>query len=109
MKPTNKLPPWLKPKSAAVSPRVAVNWYTPAEWAKVKASSIDAERFENTYEEWLEMAEKALVGLRANGVAAYKSHIDAGQLLAWCLAHGKANEAASRAEYVAEQSRRHGH
>ena len=109
MKPTNKLPPWLKPKSAEASPRVAIAWYTPLEWGKVKASSVDADRFENSYAEWLEMAGEALVGLRANGVDARKWHIDAGQLLAWCLAHGKANDAASRAEYVAEQSRKHGH
>lgn len=89
--------------------RVLVGWYTAAEWAKVKAASVDTERFEDNYEEWLEMAEKALADLRTTGIDAHKSPIDADRLLAWCLAHGKPNNAASRAEYVAEQGQQHGH
>ena len=103
MKTKNKLPPWLRPKSQPATMHVGVGWYTEGEWVKVKAAAVDAERFEDTYAEWVEMAETALAELRATGVAAEKSHIRALDLLAWCLMHNKPNDGASRAEFVSQQ------
>jgi hypothetical protein len=106
MKSKNKLPPWLKPKTPAATTLVSVGWYTEDQWAKVKASAVDAKRFEATYVEWVEMAKQALVELRASGITAEESYITASELLAWCLAHDKPNDAASRAEFVSEQGRK---
>ena len=75
---------------------VAVGWYTEGNWTKVKASANDLDRFEETYKEWTEMAEKAFQDLRNAGVSAEKFNINSEELLAWCLAHGKVNNAASR-------------
>jgi hypothetical protein len=99
----NPLPPWLKPK--ALPPRLAlgVGWYTAENWLKVKQSCVDPDRFEASYAEWLEMAEAALSDMRAAGLAAEKSYVEADALLAWCLAHDKINNSASRAEFVAHQ------
>ena len=83
---------------------VAVGWYTEGNWTKVKASAIDSARFEETYKEWTEMAEKALQDLRKAGVNAEKFIINSEELLAWCLAHDKVNNAASRAEFVSQMS-----
>ena len=85
---------------------VGVGWYTEAEWEKVKGAAVDAERFEETYAEWVQMAEEALVELQATGVLAQRSYIKATELLAWCLAHNKPNDGASRAEFVSEQGRK---
>ena len=85
---------------------VGVGWYTAGEWAQVKASAVDAERFEDSYHEWVRMAEQALGELRATGVAAEKSYVKANELLAWCLAHNRANDGAARAEFVSEQGRK---
>lgn len=106
MKPKNKLPPWLKPKSAPTKTVVGVGWYTEDDWAKVKATAVDAERFEDTYAEWVQMAERAFAELRAAGVAAERSYVKASELLAWCLAHSKRNDGAARAEFVSEQGRK---
>ncbi|MEP7298356.1 MAG: hypothetical protein ABI702_19400 [Burkholderiales bacterium] len=86
--------------------QVGVGWYTKSEWAKVKAAAVDTERFEETYAEWIQMAELALVELQATGVFAERSYIKATELLAWCLAHNKPNDGASRAEFVSEQERK---
>ncbi|NTV87878.1 MAG: hypothetical protein HGA21_14200 [Burkholderiaceae bacterium] len=68
---------------------------------KVKESSVDPDRFENTYEEWLEMAEEALSDMKAAGLKVDRALINAEELLAWCIAHNKINSAASRSEFVA--------
>ncbi len=106
MKPKNKPPPWLRPKNPPKTMQVGVGWYTEAEWAKVKGAAVDSERFEETYAEWVQMAEQALVELQATGVSAERSYIKATELLAWCLAHNKPNDGASRAEFVSEQGRK---
>ena len=102
MKAKHNLPPWLRPKAAPSKLAVGVGWYTEENWTKVKAAASDPDRFEETYHEWTDMAEKALKGLRMAGVNAEKSNINSDDLLAWCLAHGKPNSAVSRAEFVAE-------
>lgn len=83
----------------------SVGWYTEHEWAKVRAAAADAELFEATYAEWVEMAERSIADLRARGIIAAKLFLTADKLLAWCLAHGKPNNSASRAQFVSQQAR----
>jgi hypothetical protein len=106
MESKKQLPPWLQPKTPTASLAVGVGWYTEADWTKVKAAAVDAERFEATYAEWVKMAEESLANLRATGIVAEKSFVNAGELLGWCLAHNKRNDGAARAEFVSEQKRR---
>ena len=84
---------------------MGVGWYTESEWAVVKAAALDSERFEATYAEWVKMAEEALANIKAAGATAEKQYIDAKQLLAWCLARGKKNDATARAQFVSEIGR----
>jgi hypothetical protein len=106
MKPKHSLPPSLKPKAFPTAPHVGVGWYTEDEWAKVKASARDPERFEATFQEWLSMANNAIEQLRRTGINAEKSFVSSSALLAWCLAHNKRNTAESRAEFVSQQQSR---
>lgn len=106
MKPKHPLPPWLQRKAQPSGSFVCVGWYTAEEWLKVKTSAADPERFEDTYAEWVEMADKALLDLRAVGVDAQKHLIVASELLAWCVAHGRVNDAAARAEFIVDPGRR---
>ena len=102
MKAKHKLPQWLKPKLILSKPAVCVGWYTEENWTKVKVSAVDPDRFEEIFQEWTYMAEKALRDLRIAGVNAEKFNIKAHELLAWCLAHDKPNCVASRAEFVSQ-------
>ena len=104
MKAKHKLPQWLKPKLVPSKLAVCVGWYTEESWTKVKATAIDPDRFEESFQEWTYMAEKALRDLRIAGVNAEKFNIKAHELLAWCLAHDEPNCAASRAEFVSQLS-----
>jgi hypothetical protein len=102
----HKLPPWLQPKQRR-QVKVGVTWYSEDQWLLVKAAAVDPERFEETYAEWVAMAEESLKNMLAAGIVAERAPIVASDLLAWCLAHGKENSAASRAQYVSYvQSRR---
>ena len=83
----------------------SVGWYTEQEWAKVRAAAVDPELFESTYAQWVEMAERSLNQMRAQGLNAKKSYVIADKLIAWCLARGKPNNSASRAEFVSQQAR----
>lgn len=81
-----------------------MGWYSESEWALVKASATDPERFEATYDDWARMAEETLPNFLAAGIVAKKEYINANELLAWCLARGKQNDASARAEFVSEKS-----
>jgi len=106
MQPRNKLPPWLKPKVELPKLKLSVAWYTAGEWLKVKQASVDSDRFEASYAEWQAMAEDALKDMLAAGLVADKFQVRADDLLAWCIAHAKVNDAAARSEFVALQSAR---
>jgi hypothetical protein len=86
-----------------------VAWYTSSEWARVKATAVDRERFEASFEEWSAMAEKALSDLRKSGVTAQKCLIDADELRNWCAEKGVENDASSRARFVSEKLRSQDH
>ena len=92
--------PWQRPKPQARQVQIGVTWYTADQWQLVKAASADADRFEETYEDWVAMAEEATKSMLATGIITERVHVIASELLAWCLAHGKANDAASRSEFV---------
>ena len=102
MKSKHNLPPWLKPKTMPSKLAVGVCWYTEENWTKVKAAASDPDRFEDTYQEWTDMGEKPLQELLIAGVKAGKFSINSEDLLAWCFAHDRANNAASRAEFVSQ-------
>jgi hypothetical protein len=86
-----------------VSPVVGVAWYSEDQWGAARASATDAERFESSYSEWLEMAEDALRNLQLAGVTPVKVFVKAPELAAWCLAHGKPNDAGARAQFTSEK------
>lgn len=75
-------------------------WYTEEQWVHVKVSAVDPERFETTYSEWVDMAESTFENLRRAIGNPIKVNVDANELAAWCLVHGKRNNASARAEFV---------
>ena len=106
MKSKNKLPPWLLPKEQTPKMKLSVGWYTEEQWCKVKEASVDSERFEETYAEWEAMDEDAIQKMLVAGLIAEKFCVNSDELLAWCILHGKKNDASSRAEFVSFQSSR---
>ena len=78
-----------------------VVWYTPVEWARVKAISADASSFEDTYEDW--------VAVVADGIARIPSqhegemrpvNLTADGLLEWSRQTGRVLDSQARVEYM---------
>jgi len=88
-----------KPKQPPKDIRIGVAWYeSEEEWVKVRASASDPDRLEETYQEWLSVAEKALKDIAAAGVVPEKVALDAETLKEWCRNNEKENDANTRAE-----------
>ena len=82
---------------------IAVPWYVPQEWARVKAAAIDPERFEETFPEWEAMETEHFERLRAEYPNMEKVFVVADEFLAWCYVRALAIDAAARAEFAAEK------
>ena len=84
---------------------IAVPWYVPQEWERVKAAAIDPERFEETFPEWEAMAAEHFESLRKEYPNMVKVFVGAGEFLAWCYLRAQVIDAGARAEFAAEKLR----
>jgi len=95
--------PTRRQDSASQGSAVGVAWYTSSEWSRVKAAAADPERFEDSFEEWVVIAEDALVQLQRAGLSAEKFLVDADELAKWCVDNRLENNSSARAGFVSEQ------
>lgn len=90
-------------KTAQPDALLGVVWYDEYEWALVKRSAEDPEVFENSYAEWLRMAEESFELVRRKFPGAVRVHVKAAELSSWCAAHGKPNSSDARTMFVSEK------
>jgi uncharacterized protein (DUF924 family) len=90
-------------KAAEPDVVIGVVWYTEYEWALVKAFAEDPEPFENSYAEWLKMAEESFELVKQKIPGAMKVYVSAAELSSWCAVHGVGNSSESRTEFVLEK------
>ncbi len=92
-----------QPKHRMNNVHVGVAWYeTEADWKEIRAFAFDPDHLEETYQEWLAGAEKALKEFALRGAVAEKVYLDAKTLKEWCRNSGKVNDASTRAELAAK-------
>ena len=84
---------------------VGFAWYGPAQWQRVRDISSDADALEDTYEEWLGLAEQKLAELRAAGLRVEKVDVDSERLILWCNERGLEMNGQARSTYAAETLR----
>ena len=82
---------------------LGVAWYTREQYERLLKFANDRDNLEDTYEEWQATAEKMMVQLSRPGVLPRKVHIDVEELVAWCKAHKRPNDGASRTVFVADK------
>jgi hypothetical protein len=63
---------------------LAIAWYKPEQWPRLKEISADGDKLEATYGEWQIYAEKVMKDFAAHGVFPVKMEVDTEELLAWC-------------------------
>ena len=82
-----------------------VAWYRPEQWARLREVSEDVENLEETYDAWLQTAERMIRDGMPPEVRVERIDIDVEEVLAWCTTHGLPMNAASRSRFVSERVR----
>ena len=82
---------------------VGVVGYTAETWAQVKASAIDPQCFEDSFEKWKEVAVSARREFQRSGVQAVEYQIEPQVFADWCTQHQQQNDSKARAEFVSEK------
>ena len=80
-------------------------WYRAEQWDRLREISVDRDRLEQIYEEWVANAEESLRNMRKAGIYAEKIDVDVEELLAWCEARGREVDGEARAAYAADMLR----
>jgi len=79
---------------------VAVVGYTAETWAQVKATAIDPQCFEDTFEKWKDAALSARREFQRSGVQAVECQLEPDVFAEWCAQHQQQNDSKARAEFV---------
>src|SRR5262249_25823785 len=82
--------------------KVGFAWYTEQQWQRLKELADDVEALDDTYANWLQTAEEAVVTLRSNGIEAMKVAVDVEEAARWCAKHGRPFNSAGRAAFVTD-------
>ena len=82
-----------------------VAWYRPEQWQRLREVSEDVDNLEETYDAWLQTAERMIRDGIPTDVAVEKIDVDVEEVLAWCNEMGLPMNAASRARFVSERVR----
>ena len=83
-------------------PVIALVWYRPAQWQRVRDIAADSDEFEDSYVEWLQLAEEKAKELKGRGLRVEKVDLDSEKLILWCNERGLENDAKARTLYAAE-------
>ena len=84
-------------------PVVAIVWYRAEQWQRVRDIAADSEEFEDSYGEWLQLAEEKAKELQRRGLRVEKIDLDSEKLILWCNERGLENDAKARSLYAAER------
>jgi hypothetical protein len=82
---------------------IAVVWYRPEQWQRVRDVATDSEELEATYTEWLQQAEEKLAALKRTGLRVEKVDVDSEKLILWCNERGLENNGEARTQYAAQR------
>ena len=82
---------------------VAIVWYRPEQWQRVRDIAADADEFEDSYAEWLQLAEEKTKQLQGSGLRVEKVDLDSEKLIFWCNERGLEINAQARSLYAAER------
>ncbi len=86
--------------------KLGIAWYREDQWQLLRSTASDVENIEDTYQEWLQSAEKAMKELKKQGLKPVKADLNVKEFNEWCEIEGRIPDAGSRSEYTAELLRR---
>jgi hypothetical protein len=92
----------IQEKNDEVTLVLGVCWYMPDEFIKMKQAASDGDNFEDTYEDWLQFAEKTMKDLKKQGVNPRKVYVKTDDFRLWCKKNDLYTGGPARTRYVAE-------
>jgi hypothetical protein len=82
---------------------IAIVWYRPEQWQRVRDIATDSDELEASYVEWLQLAEAKFKELQSSRLRVEKVDIDSEKLIVWCNERGLENNGKARSLYAAER------
>jgi len=82
-----------------------IAWYRREQWTRLRELASDADKLEESYEDWLAGAQKTLLQMGVAGVRAQRVDVDLDELARWCRAEGRPLDSAARAAFAASRLR----
>ena len=79
---------------------LAIAWYRATQWSLLKSVVADPDVIEDTYLEWLEVAEARVAELEELGLEANKVDVDVEEMVAWCKTRDMPLDGRARAQFV---------
>ena len=86
--------------------RIGAAWYERDQWERLRRVAADPDRLEETYEEWVAMAERGMRTAADAGALIENVHVEVGELIAWCIEQNRPVDSPARAEFVARLLRK---
>jgi hypothetical protein len=80
---------------------VGVAWYEPDQWQQLLAVSVDRDKLEETYDQWVQDAERVIKELRRQGLHVVKVKVKIDELVAWCQSQKISVNGEARSQYAA--------
>ena len=86
--------------------RVGAAWYERDQWERLRRVAADPERLEETYEEWVIMAARAMLMAADAGALIMKVPVNVRELIDWCIEQDRPIDSPARAEFTARLLRK---
>lgn len=80
-------------------------WYRRDQWERLRQAAADPEVLEETWEEWLAVAERGMRMAAKAGGHIEQVDVDVRKLIAWCIQENRPLDGPARAEFVAHLMR----
>lgn len=84
---------------------MGVAWFDRKQWGRLREIAADPDQLEESYEEWLSLAEEAIRNFKAAGAVLEKVPVDTEELILWCNAEARPIDGAARTEFAGRKLR----
>ena len=79
---------------------VGVAWYSREQWDRLLSVAADRADLEDTYDDWVRIAERGISKIRRTGLKPTKIPIDVEELIDWCREESRPVDGQARADFV---------
>ena len=83
--------------------RIGLAWFRSEQWDRLLEVSDDRDHLEETFEEWVDVAQQKYDELKNLGYDIKKVDVDVEELVRWCLARDRPVDGEARSEFAIDK------